>query len=440
MSTFFAGTSEVVITPPVGVDLLGYSPRKAEGVHDDLKATALIFDDGEQKIVICSFDLCLINEATTDFIRNRASEKTGIHPANMMLTTTHTHSGPYLECDNPLNTKWRKDFEKKAVQLIINANNQLKPAEIAVASDSIEEIGGNRRDPNGPIDRSVNVIKVVDMTNDKVMAIILNYACHATTLDVHNLLITADYPGFTRDYIQRGWSEKPNVLFLNGACGDINPGGYSAEDSAKGVFIPNRNFKRAEQIGQFLGQKTVDLVKSAKTFKPECLQSKLQTVAMPLKEMKSVEQTEKILSEMKARYEMIEKSSVSEEEKYQAWREYFYALLNYEEAEEFKDIGPERVIYQDIYGIAINDTVLIGFPGELFTNIGMTLKERSSFKKTFVTSYTNGCIGYFPTVKDLEESDGYEVNSCHFHKTAIQNLQNAAKSLIQKLHNSQKHK
>ena len=440
MNKFSAGTSETIITPPVGVDLLGYSPRKAEGVHDDLKATALFLDDGKQKIVICSFDLCLINEATTDFIRSHASEQTGIPVGNIMLTTTHTHSGPYLECDNPLNTKWRKEFEDKAVQVIVEAAANMKAAEIGLAVGSIEGIGGNRRDQNGPIDRSVNVIKVVDAVNNDVMAIILNHACHATTLDVHNLLISADYPGFAREYIQKEFPEKPNVLFLNGACGDINPGGYSAEDSAKGVFIPNRNFERAKEIGELLGQKTVVLVKDAETFKPESLQNKLKTVAMPLKEMESVEQTEKILIQTKERYENIEKSSASEEEKYQAWREYFYALLNHEQAEEFQDIGPERVIYQDIHALSIDDNVLIGFPGELFTNIAKAVKKSSPFRNTLIASYTNECIGYFPTVEDLKESDGYEVNSCHFTPISIQNLQDAAESLMVKLHNSRNKK
>ena len=438
MNKFFAGTSENIITPPVGVDLLGYSPRKAEGVHDDLKATALVLDDGKQKIVICSFDLCLINESTTNFILRHASTQTGIPAENIMLTTTHTHSGPYLECDNPLNAKWRKEFEYKAVQAIVEAAANIKAAEIGFAVGSIEGVGGNRRDKNGPVDRSVNVIKVVDAMNNDVIAVILNHACHATTLDVHNLLITADYPGFARDYIQNAFPENPNVLFLNGACGDINPGGYSAEDSAKGVFIPNRNFERAQQIGKLLGQKTIDLIKNAEIFKPECLQSKLQTVAMPLKDMEGVEQTEKILTQTKERYEKIEKSSASEEEKYQTWRKYFYALLNNEQAEEFQDIGPERVIYQDIHAISIDDNVLVGFPGELFTNIGKVVKKSSPFRNTLIASYVNECIGYFPTVEDLKESDGYEVNSCHFTPTAIQNLQDTAYSLIQELHNSWK--
>ena len=154
--------------------------------------------------------------------------------------------------------------------------------------------------------------------------------------------------------------------------------------------------------------------------------------------MEGVEQTEKILIQTKERYEKIEKSSASEEEKYQTWRKYFYALLNNEQAEEFQDIGPERVIYQDIHTISIDDNVLVGFPGELFTNIGKVVKKSSPFKNTLIASYVNECIGYFPTVEDLKESDGYEVNSCHFTPTAIQNLQDTAYSLIQELHNSWK--
>ncbi len=48
--------------------------------------------------------------------------------------------------------------------------------------------------------------------------------------------------------------DQPVVLFLNRACGDINPGGYSAEDSALGRPIPNRTFERAARIGAIIGE------------------------------------------------------------------------------------------------------------------------------------------------------------------------------------------
>ena len=48
MSNIKSGVSRVCITPPLGTAMSGYfSPRYAKGINDDLYATAVAFDDGE---------------------------------------------------------------------------------------------------------------------------------------------------------------------------------------------------------------------------------------------------------------------------------------------------------------------------------------------------------------------------------------------------------
>jgi hypothetical protein len=51
-----AGAAEVVITPPVGVQLEGYGGRDgpSTAVHDDLHAHALVLDDGARRAAECS--------------------------------------------------------------------------------------------------------------------------------------------------------------------------------------------------------------------------------------------------------------------------------------------------------------------------------------------------------------------------------------------------
>ena len=55
----FAGAGICEITPPFGTPSAGYAARQGEGmegVHDPLLATALIVDNGDQKIAFCSVD------------------------------------------------------------------------------------------------------------------------------------------------------------------------------------------------------------------------------------------------------------------------------------------------------------------------------------------------------------------------------------------------
>ena len=60
--------------------------------------------------------------------------------------------------------------------------------------------------------------------------------------------------------------------------------------------------------------------------------------------------------------------------------------------------------------IAVNDCAFISFPGELFTEIGMHIKEESPFTHTYITGLANGEIGYVPTLKAINEG-GYAVET-----------------------------
>jgi hypothetical protein len=105
--TLRAGAAEVVITPPVGTLLDGYSGREdgAVGVHDDLHARALVVDDGTTSAAIVSCDLIGIDRRLVATIRERASAATGIPAANIMVAATHTHAGPAglrRDLDEPL--------------------------------------------------------------------------------------------------------------------------------------------------------------------------------------------------------------------------------------------------------------------------------------------------------------------------------------------------
>lgn len=289
MSVFLAGVSEINISPPPGVDLAGYLDREgsASGIHDELKAVALVLDDRRQKSAVCSVDLVGMKPQLVETVRQRVSYKTAIRPERIMIATTHTHSGPSLDCDNLLNQKWIRELEDKLVRVIMEADCYRRPAKAGTTIGETAGIGANRRDPeNGPVDNSVNVMKIDDAETDKTIAVIVNYACHATTLGIDNLQVTADYPGRAREYIRANHEDRPVVMFLNGACGDVNPGGYSAEDAALGKFIPNRTFEQAEKYGAMIGKETLRLLNVIKTSASASVMGKVQSLKLPLKNMK----------------------------------------------------------------------------------------------------------------------------------------------------------
>ena len=63
--------------------------------------------------------------------------------------------------------------------------------------------------------------------------------------------------------------------------------------------------------------------------------------------------------------------------------------------------------------VGIGDAVFVGFPGELFSEIGLAIKQGSPVEKTFVIGLTCGPGGYLPTAKEFLEGD-YEVNGSSY--------------------------
>src|SRR5512136_473935 len=85
-----AGAARRIITPPPGIFLIGYGDRSKgnTGVHDDLTATALVLEDGTQRIAIVALDMLAINEFVVDRVRQQMA------PTEVLLCCSHTHSGP----------------------------------------------------------------------------------------------------------------------------------------------------------------------------------------------------------------------------------------------------------------------------------------------------------------------------------------------------------
>src|SRR5207248_40930 len=95
-SGLVAGAASVEITPPVGAFLAGYPHvrRDSTGVHDPLLSCALyIRSAGEQALIIAN-DVIYVSKALVARCRKRIAEKTGVPAGNILISATHTHSGP----------------------------------------------------------------------------------------------------------------------------------------------------------------------------------------------------------------------------------------------------------------------------------------------------------------------------------------------------------
>ena len=106
-----------IISPEIGVNLAGYGLNdKSVEKLDDLYMSGLCADDGENRILIISFDLIGLDEWYTRKIRRACGEILGIAENAVLFTCTHTHSGPesrvHVKAPQQVNSVYLEKLEK----------------------------------------------------------------------------------------------------------------------------------------------------------------------------------------------------------------------------------------------------------------------------------------------------------------------------------------
>jgi neutral ceramidase len=254
-----AGVSRGIITPQDSIWLGGYAARThpSEGVLADLWVRVLAIQDARgRKAVFITSDLLGFPKKMSDRIRNMIAVRYGLTRSQIILSYSHTHSGPVLS-DALINiypldenqAQVIKDYstglEKQIVELTGDALGKLVPVKIFSGS-GITRFQVNRRNNsearltpqtqlNGPNDYAVPVLKVTDQSGS-LLAVIFGYACHATVLDIYQ--ISGDYPGFAEAELEKAHSGTA-AMFFQGAGADQNP-------------LPRRSVALARQYGKEL--------------------------------------------------------------------------------------------------------------------------------------------------------------------------------------------
>ena len=235
MSELRAGASKVDITPPVGTTMDGYSdrPEPSTGIHDRLYCRALVLKTGQTKVALVSVDLCWLNRTVVLDVRKKATAS-GVD--EVFLAATHTHSGPavadFIVRPTTLGTDYILSLPGLIAGAIEAASHRDRPATIETSIGEAN-LSINRRLRSLPVDPTVTSLNFRD-NQGKPVAGVLNYSCHPTVLGPSNRQVSADYPGKVAELVEAENGEGYVSLFLNGACGDVNPAtcdGYRCDGS-----------------------------------------------------------------------------------------------------------------------------------------------------------------------------------------------------------------
>src|SRR5207249_738247 len=95
------GAAAVKITPPKGAPMAGYYyNRVADGVHDDLFAKALVLESEGVRAALVACDVESLPRAIVEQARKKIEADTGIGGAAVMISATHSHTGPVILDDH----------------------------------------------------------------------------------------------------------------------------------------------------------------------------------------------------------------------------------------------------------------------------------------------------------------------------------------------------
>ena len=97
-----------------------------------------------------------------------------------------------------------------------------------------------------------------------------------------------------------------------------------------------------------------------------------------------------------------------------------------------REAGPRDLPVEQIC-LALGDSALLTFPGELFTEIGQTIKAHSPFRRTFIVGLANGYVGYIPTRKAIAEG-GYAEDTRLVDEAAEQVVVEHSLALLRSVH------
>src|SRR5690554_690921 len=121
-----AGAVTVDITPAPGMPMGGYSvmANKGIGFRTRLKARVVYLNDGKGKsLALVQTDLTAGSLLAHHMIAARVAEKTGLNPADIAMTASHSHSAPVNFFDNDFynkHTSSGKWLEEQYLELVVS--------------------------------------------------------------------------------------------------------------------------------------------------------------------------------------------------------------------------------------------------------------------------------------------------------------------------------
>ncbi len=400
-----AGFGVVDITPEVGAALPGrWRTTPAKGVLDPLFAVACVVSDGTTPVALVGVDSIFIGKQTVKQARERIAKNTRIPGANVLIAASHTQTGgPILLCHGvEADPAYQERVANAIAKAVEDAWAALQPCEVGIGIGREGSISFNRRflmkdgkeithpgkpgtphhaeivRPAGPVDPDVGVLAVRN-SGGTITGVVVTFACHNTVVGGDSF--SADYVGALRKHLKAVYGEAAQVVFLNGALGDITQVDNRATSNDFGPA-------RADLMGAKLASEALRTLKSVTWMKTLSIAATTETVPV------------KIRPEPDAAAE----------------RPAFGLGSGPEEvfAVERKRVAEERrrspVLDCEVQGLRIGPLGIATNGAGYFAEYGLRIKQASPHAFTWFVGVANEYIGYVPTAQAFL-GGGYETRT-----------------------------
>lgn len=395
-ATWKAGFARAQITPQKSMWLAGYAARSqpSAGAAHELwvKVLALEAQDGHRAVLVTS-DLLGFPRAMSERITAELKAKCGLERSQIMLSASHTHSGPVLQNalfdiyplddrQRALIAEYSAGLERTCVQTVAQALQQLTPVVLATGLGTTD-FAANRRNnrdpelarvrqqggkPNGPSDYAVPVLSVRTPAGE-LRAVVFGYACHATTLDA--LQWSGDYPGYAQLALE---AKHPGAqaMFWAGCGADQNP-------------MPRRTVELCREYGERLARAVEQTL--AQPLRPVAPQLRTVWDSVALEFDRSPTQEELAAAVQRGGYEG-------------RWAERL--LREKQSGAPFATSCPYPI---QVWKLGA-DQLWIALGGEVVVDYALSFKQHFG-ATTWVTGYANDVMAYIPSHRVWQEG-GYE--------------------------------
>lgn len=442
------GIAREDITPPVGIYSRNWGAAKhdtADSIHRPLTLTALTIasSSGGDPLVLIDADLGWWR-ALELFrrLQERILKELSLESSRLIFALTHTHAAaPLMEPDPSLpGSELLGPWMERVYQATASAiRRALADADEAIldwhhgrcALAAIRDFpdpdpAADRMicgfNPGADADDTLLVGRITDPSGT-VRAILVNYACHPTTLAWENTSISPDYIGAMRETMEEATGA--TAFFLQGMSGDVAPRYQYVGD----VEVADRHGRQLgfaalaalndmEPAGnQLCFEQVVESGAPLAAWRhhPHEVSSELRAVELvadlELKDWPTADELEQ---------QRLARDDRALEERLRRKRDIRRSL------------GDGSSFPLAVHAWRIGDAVLVGCGGEAYSQLQQELRSRFPHLAVICMNLINGSVGYLPPA-DRYDMDVYPVWQTPFDRGCLERIGETMKDAIEEL-------